>query len=583
MPRDHAETAFLNVECSLTSRRWVGPGAGTERLAEAMAQATGLLDPVCRCLVLRGVSPDAAATYLSPTLRNSLPDPLSLLDAGRAAERIVAAVQRGERVAIFADYDVDGAASAALLRCWLAELGVASTIYVPDRITEGYGPNVQAMTRLAAEHDLIICVDCGTLAHDAIAAATAADVIVLDHHLGGPTVPKAVAVVNPNRADESGSLGHLCAAGVVFLILVEANRQLRGTRATPDLMASLDLVALATVADVAPLIGVNRALVTRGLEVMARRTRPGLVALSDRAGVDRPPDPYHLGFVLGPRINAGGRIGDAGIGARLLSTMDPHEAAALANRLEALNAERRSIEAGVRSAALAQIEARGMDGALVWAAAENWHPGVVGIVASRLKEFTGRPAVVIALDGERGTGSGRSIEGVDLGGAVQRLADEGLIERGGGHRMAAGLSIESARVEAAMNRLEELVQKTDAGPTSHLRLDAIVMPRAATVELVQDLAAVGPFGAGSPAPRFAVTDLRIKRLRRVGDGHLSLSLADAEGAGLEAIAFRAAETGLTAHLEGHCDRPLHVAGRLELNVWRGRERVQMKLEDAAFS
>ena len=583
MPRDHSESAFLNVEFSMTGRRWVGLGAETERLAEAMMQVTGLQDPICRCLVRRGVLPDGAAAFLAPTLRDMLPDPLSLKDAGSAAERLVSATIKGERIAIFADYDVDGASSAALLKCWLAEMGLDATIYVPDRITEGYGPNVGAMASLAAEHELIVCVDCGTLAHDAIAAAAGADVIVLDHHLGASTLPDALAVVNPNRPDESGALGHLCAASVVFLILVEANRQLRGRRPVPDLMSFLDLVALATVADVAPLIGVNRALVTRGLQVMARRARPGLVALSDRAGLDRPPDAYHLGFVLGPRINAGGRIGDAGIGARLLSTRDLHEAAALADRLEALNAERRSVEAAVRSAALAQAEARGTDRPLVWAAAEGWHPGVVGIVAARLKEATGQPAVVIALDGDRGTGSGRSVEGVDLGNAVQRLADEGLITRGGGHRMAAGLSVERSKVASAMERLEDLLRGADVQPRTELRLDAMVMPRAATADLVRALAAAGPFGAGAPAPRFAVSDLRIKRLRRVGDGHLSLGMADAEGARIDAIAFRAVETGLAAHLEGHCDRALHIAGRLELNVWRGRERVQMRVEDAAFA
>ena len=584
MPRDYAESAFLNVEQSMTGRRWVGPGAETERLADAMLQATALPEAVCRCLVRRGVAPDGAAAYLAPKLRDSLPDPLTLRDAGAAAGRIVDAVRRRQRVAIFADYDVDGAASAAILACWLRDVGIPATIYVPDRIAEGYGPNTAAMAKLADEHDLIVCVDCGTLAHDAIAAAAAADVVVLDHHLGADTLPEALAVVNPNRADEDRTLGHLCAAAVVFLVLVEANRQLRGARETPDLMSLVDLVALATVADVAPLIGVNRALVARGLEIMVRRERPGLVALSDRAGLDRPPDAYHLGFVLGPRINAGGRIGDAGLGARLLSTACPHEAAALADRLEVLNAERRSVETAVRDAALAQAEARGEDASLVWAAGEGWHPGVVGIVASRLKEATGKPAVVIGLEDGHGTGSGRSVEGVDLGTAVQRLADEGLIIRGGGHRMAAGLSLTRDAVEAAMARLGELLARTTPlAATNDLKLDALVMPRAATDDLVRRVAAVGPFGAGSPAPRFALSDLRIRRLRRVGDGHLSVGLADLEGARIEAISFRAAESGLAAAIESHGGRPLHVAGRLELNSWRGRETVQLRLEDAAFA
>ena len=584
MPRDNVETAFLNVEQSLTGRRWIGPGAEIERLAEAMVQSTALPDAVCRCLALRGVAPEAAAAYLAPTLRESLPDPRTLRDAEVAAGRIAEAVRRRQKVAIFADYDVDGAASAAILTCWLREMGLGATIYVPDRIAEGYGPNVVAMGHLATEHDLVVCVDCGTLAHDAIAAAKGADVVVLDHHLGTDALPDALAVVNPNRADENGSLGHLCAAAVVFLVLVEANRQFRTEREVPDLIGLLDLVALATVADVAPLVGVNRAFVARGLQVMARRRRPGLVALSDRAGLDRPPDVAHLGFVLGPRINAAGRIGDSGLGARLLSTSDPHEAAALAARLEALNVERRALEAAVREAALAQVEARDDGAHLVWAAAEGWHPGVVGIVASRLREATGRPAVVIALDGDHGTGSGRSVDGVDLGAAVQRLAQEGLIARGGGHRMAAGLSVERRGVAAAMERLDALLAgQGPVRPDTDLKLDGLVMPRAATSEMVRKVAAAGPFGAASPAPRYAACDLRVRRLRPVGDGHLSLTLADAEGARLEAIAFRAAEVGLSRALESHGGRTLHVAGRLELNCWRGRETVQLRLEDAAFA
>ncbi|HSG56999.1 MAG TPA: DHH family phosphoesterase, partial [Paracoccaceae bacterium] len=341
-----------------------------------------------------------------------------------------------ERIAVFADYDVDGGSSAALLVLWLRQMGLAATLYVPDRIDEGYGPNEPAMAALARDHDLILCVDCGTLSHGPIAAARGADVVVLDHHLGAETLPPALAVVNPNRQDESGDLAHLCAAAVVFLMLVEANRQLRDSgREGPDLISLLDLVALATVADVAPLVGVNRALVRQGLRVMARRERPGLVALADVARMDGPPSTYHLGFLLGPRVNAGGRIGQADLGARLLACDNPVEAKAMAARLDSLNTERRDIEAAVRAEAMAQAEARGLDAPLVWAAGEGWHPGVVGIVAARLKEATGRPAVVIGLDGNEGKGSGRSVAGVDLGAAIQRIAAEGLLIKGGGHKM----------------------------------------------------------------------------------------------------------------------------------------------------
>ena len=576
--------AFLGVESSATSRRWIGPNAEDDRLAEAMEQATRLPPALCRVLARRGVAPEAAEAFLAPALRDLLPDPLSLRDMGRAAERFLAAVTAGQRIAIFADYDVDGGASAALLLAWLREMGRKATLYVPDRIDEGYGPNVPAMAALARDHDLIVCVDCGTLSHEPIAAADGADVIVLDHHLGGETLPPALAVVNPNRQDEDGGLGHLCAAGVVFLMLVEAGRQLRRAgRQGPDLVGFLDLVALATVADVAPLTGVNRALVRQGLTVMARRARPGLVALADTSRMDTAPNAYHLGFLLGPRVNAGGRIGQADLGARLLATNDPHEAAAIAEKLDHLNTERREIEAAVRAAARAQAEDRGLDGPLVWAAGDGWHPGVVGIVASRLKETTNRPAVVIGLEGDEGKGSGRSVAGVDLGAAVQRLAAEGLLLKGGGHKMAAGLTVARDRLEPAMERLAELLARQGAGNVglADLRLDGLLMPGAATVALIEQIDAAGPFGAGAPAPRFAFPDVEITFARRVGDTHLRLSFGDGMGARLDAIAFGAFDGPLGALLEGHGGARFHLAGRLEVNSWGGRKKPQLRLEDAA--
>ncbi|MBC7433657.1 MAG: single-stranded-DNA-specific exonuclease RecJ, partial [Rubritepida sp.] len=406
-----------------------------------MMQVTRLPLGLCHTLVARAVTPEAAPLYLAPSLRELMPVPQRLRDMPKAATRLLHAIAQRQRIAIFADYDVDGGASAALLTIWARHFGATPTLYIPDRIDEGYGPNIPAMRNLGARHDLILCVDCGTLSHEPIAAA-GCDVVVLDHHLGGDTLPPAHAVVNPNRQDEDGSLGHLCAAAVVFLALVECNRQLRAAgQSGPDLMALLDLVALATVADVAPLIGVNRAFVRQGLKVMARRDRPGLRALADIAKLDQAPTAYALGFVLGPRINAGGRIGQADLGARLLATENPLEATQLAERLNRLNSERRDIEAEVRLEALAQVDARGDTGALAWAAGDGWHPGVVGIVAARLKEASGRPSVVIGFDGTVGKGSARSVEGVDLGAAIHLLAAEGLIEKGGGHRMAAGLSL----------------------------------------------------------------------------------------------------------------------------------------------
>ena len=576
--------AFLNVEASLTGRRWIGPGIEAERLAEAMAQTTRLPLALCHTLVARGVAPQDAAGFLAPQLRELLPDPLSLRDMGPAATRFLHALQHRQRIAIFADYDVDGGASAALLIVWLRAMGARATLYIPDRIDEGYGPNVPAMQALGAAHDLILCVDCGTLSHEPIAAA-GCDVVVLDHHLGTETLPAALAVVNPNRQDESGELAHLCAASVVFLMLVEANRQLRasGTQG-PDLMAMLDLVALATVADVAPLIGVNRALVRQGLKVMARRERPGLRALADVARMDQAPSAYALGFVLGPRVNAGGRIGQADLGARLLATDNPAEAASLAARLDQLNTERREIEARVRDEAMAQAEARGFDAPLVWAAAEGWHPGVVGIVASRLKEAAHRPAVVIGFEDGIGKGSGRSVSGVDLGAAVQRLAAEGLLIKGGGHKMAAGLTVAQDRVQAAMARLSDLLARQGAGSEGpgDLRLDSLLTPGAATPELVTQIEAAGPFGAQAPAPRFAFADIAVSA-RRMGDKHLRLTLGDGTSSRLEAVAFGAFDGPLGPALEQTGHRRVHLAGRLELNHWGGRTKVQLRLEDAAIA
>jgi single-stranded-DNA-specific exonuclease len=577
-------TAFLGVTQSLGGRRWVGPGAETVRAAQTLHQQTDLPIAVCQVLARRGVHAQEAQAFLAPALRDLMPDPRSLRDMERAATRFLQAVQTRQRIAVFADYDVDGGSSAALLLVWLRQMGHGATLYVPDRIDEGYGPNDAAMAQLAKTHDLIICVDCGTLSHGPIAAAEGADVIVLDHHLGAETLPDCVAVVNPNRQDEDGQLAHLCAAAVVFLMLVEAGRQLRSSQVTgPDLLAMLDLVALATVADVAPLIGVNRAFVRQGLKVMARRGRVGLCALADVARMDTAPAAYHLGFMLGPRINAGGRVGKADLGARLLATDDPHEAAALSERLDALNTERRDVENAVRAQALTQAQERGTEGALVWAAGEGWHPGVVGIVAARLKEATGRPAVVIGLKGGIGKGSGRSVTGIDLGACIQKLATEGVLLKGGGHKMAAGLTVAQDRLEEAMARLGTLLEKQGAhlhGPTD-LRLDGMLMPGAASIELTEAVESAGPFGAGAPAPRYVFADMRIFSARRVGESHLKLSFGDGLGARMDAICFGAYDSALGPALEAHGGAHFHLAGRLDTNTWQGRQSVQLRLEDAA--
>ena len=576
-------TAFLGIESSLTGRRWVGPVADLERRAEGLAQQAALPLPVARVLAERAVAPEEAAGFLSPKLRDLLPDPLRLRDMEAAAGRLVEAAVSGQRVAVFADYDVDGGSSAALLLDWLHQLGRQATLYIPDRIDEGYGPNAPAMAALAAAHDLIVCVDCGTLSHDALAAATGCDVVVLDHHLGGETLPPALAVVNPNRMDEDGALGHLCAAGVVFLTLVQAGRVLRARGLPePDLMAMLDLVALATVADVAPLVGVNRAFVRQGLAVMARRQRAGLVALSDIARLDGAPSAFHLGFLLGPRINAGGRVGRADLGALCLSCRDPRDAGELARQLDELNRDRRAIEAAVREEAVAQVEARG-DQRLSWAAGAGWHPGVVGIVAARVKEATNLPSVVIGVEGGIGKGSARSVPGVDLGRAIQRLAAEGLLLKGGGHMMAAGLTVAEPMIAPAMDRLADLIARDLAGRTGagDLRISGLLEPSGATIEMFRLLEDAGPFGQAAPAPRFALADQLIDSAATMGDRHLRLQFRSPGSPPLEAVAWGAMDGPLGPGLIGAKGRRFHLAGKLELSTWGGRERLRLRLDDAA--
>ncbi len=577
-------SAFLDVESSFTGRRWVGPSGEVERQAEAIAQATSLPDVLTRVLASRGVQPHEAEAFLAPSLRELMPDPSSLKDMDKAAERIFSALQSGQRIAIFADYDVDGATSAAQLLTWFKALGTEATLYIPDRLKEGYGPNDAAMEMLGKTHDLIICVDCGTVANSPVQVAVdhGADVIILDHHLGGETLPPALAVVNPNRQDETSEHTYLCAAGVVFLALVAINRHYRDAGIkTPPLLDMLDLVALGTVADVAPLIGFNRALVRQGLTVMAARGRPGLVALGDVAKINTAPRAYHLGYLLGPRINAGGRIGKADLGTRLLTVSEPHESQALAERLNTLNAERREIEAQVQAAAEAQAEERGLEGPLIWAAGKGWHPGVVGIVASRLKEKFNRPAVVIGISDEGvGHGSGRSVSGIDLGASIAKLARDGALLKGGGHKMAAGLSVAETEIEPAMALLSSALGKQGAGEQGPRDLTITATLGGATPELIEQIEAAGPFGASAPAPRFAIPSARIRFAKPAGESHLRLTV-DNGGGPIDIIAFRAFESELGQALLNHAGQSFHFAGRLEIDEWGGRRKAKMQLEDAA--
>jgi single-stranded-DNA-specific exonuclease len=594
-PATPASESFLGVARSLGGRRWV-PRRCDDRTALALSQRLGLPDIVGRVLAARGVGLDGAEKYLSPRLRDLLPDPSRLKDMDRAAERLAAAIRHDERIVILGDYDVDGATSAALLVRFLRAVGAKARVYVPDRIKEGYGPNAGAIRLLAAEGArVIVTVDCGTLAHDALAVAgpLGVDVIVVDHHVAEPTLPPAFAIVNPNRLDESSSVtaavGTLAAVGVAYLLAIATNRVLRreqhytGGRAEPDLLRWLDLVALGTVCDVVPLKGLNRALVAQGLKVMAARGNPGIAALVESAKVNGAPNAWTAGFLLGPRVNAGGRVGRSEIGARMLASDDAAEARALAFELEGYNAERRAIEAAVHDDALARVEAEGDPGALAFVAGEGWHAGVIGIVASRLTEALRRPSIVVALSGEVGKGSGRSVPGVDLGAAVIAAAQAGLLLNGGGHPMAAGFTVQRSRVAELAEFLRARVASSfrESPGLRDLALDGALAAAAATPSLLEKLEGAGPFGAGNAEPRFAVPAAAIVKAEPVGDGHVRVILGGGDGRRLKAIAFRSLETPMGQALLSARGMALHLAGHLRADTWQGRREAQLIVEDAA--
>ena len=583
---------FLDVRSSATGLSWQHRLDPAQELgALAIAQKHGTPDLVARVLAGRGVSAETAARFLDPTIRDLLPDPASLTDMERAAARIAQAVLRRESVAIFGDYDVDGAASSAMLKRFLAHYGVQAEIYIPDRIFEGYGPNPDAMRELASRASLIVTVDCGTNSAAAVQAANAAgaEVVVLDHHQVGGALPTAVAVVNPNREDDLSGQGHLCAAGVVFLALVETARQLRGhaDRPPPDLLGFLDLVALASICDVVPLTGVNRAFVVKGLVAMRRMQNAGIAALARVARIGEPLSAFHLGYLLGPRINAGGRIGDAALGARLLATDDPAEAERIAVTLDRLNQERQAMEQEMLAEARAEADAElaaGDGPAVLVTARDGWHPGVVGLIASRLKEHARRPVFAISFNANGiGTGSGRSIAGFDLGRLVREAVEAGLLAKGGGHAMAAGITVARDRLGALRSFFEErstdMVMRLREGES--LRVDAALSADGASFDLVDALERAGPFGAGHPAPVLALPRHRIVDAREVGNGHVRVDLASQTGARLSGIAFRAAEGDLGRFLVERRGRPVHLAGSLAVNHWNGSQRLQFRVADAA--
>ncbi|MGJ3648918.1 single-stranded-DNA-specific exonuclease RecJ [Sphingomonas sp. GlSt437] len=554
-------------------------------------------DLTTQLLLARGVARAELDQHRAPSIRAFMPDPSIFNDMDRAAERLADAVTGGEAIAVFGDYDVDGATSAALLILLLRALGVAARPYIPDRLMEGYGPSSEALVRLGAEGArLIVTVDCGAQAFEALAMAREAgvDVIVVDHHKCLPALPVAYALVNPNRLDEvdgAAAHGHLAAVGVAFLLGAALLRVLRARgyfaeRAEPRLLDLLDIVALGTVADVAALKGLNRAFVAQGLKVMARGGNIGLTALAEASRLTRAPTATDLGFALGPRINAGGRVGKADLGVRLLTTTDAAEARAIAAELDRLNEERRAIEAVVQQEA--EDAARHQSNrAVVVAAGHGWHPGVIGIVAGRLKEKFGRPAIVIALDEHGvGKGSGRSVSGVDLGAAVLSAKDQGLLVAGGGHPMAAGLTIAADRVEAFGDFLEDRLASAvaNAADGRALLVDAIVAPGGITPALVEALDAAGPYGMGWPAPRIVAGPVRVVKADVVGNGHLRAVVAGDDGRSIKTVAFRQAHSALGEMLLGAPrHRRLWVAGRAKIDDWNGRTSAELHLDDAAWA
>ncbi|MFD1252283.1 Single-stranded-DNA-specific exonuclease RecJ [Devosia equisanguinis] len=585
---------FLDVSRSVTGRAWVDRlDSAAARMATAISQRSGVSDILGRILAGRDVGLEDAASYLDPTIRALMPDPSTLADMDALAERLAEAIVAKEKVALFGDYDVDGACSCALMLRFLRHFGLDPQVHIPDRIFEGYGPNSGAMDKLIdAGASLIVTLDCGTTSDQPIAHARGrgADVLVIDHHLSDHELPQANALVNPNRPDDISGLGYLCAAGVTFMVLVAVNRALRnrGVTGLPDLLKLLDLVALATVCDVVPLVGLNRAFVLRGLEVARRGERPGLAALGLAARISGPINPYHLGFLIGPRINAGGRIGDAALGTRLLALDDELEAMAVAERLDDLNTERQRIEVEAVEQACATAEAEigaGEGPPVLILASADWHPGVVGLIAARLKERFERPSFAIALhpDGT-GTGSGRSVPGVDLGSAVIAAVETGLIPKGGGHAMAAGVSLRPGDIGPLRAFLAERLAASVsvARAASALKVDAALTARGASLDLLRAIEKAGPFGAGNPSPVFVFPAHRARFPQIVGKGgHVSFTLTSDDGARLKAIAFRAAGTPLGDVLMRDSDQPLHFAGSLSLDHYQGREQVQFRLIDIA--
>lgn len=576
-----------NGKLSLLGKKW-HLHTPDFRQTLALAQHFDVKELVAELLTNRGYTLDTAAAFLAPTIKELLPDPYHLLDMEKGVKRLYQAISTNEKVAVFGDYDVDGATSSALLRRYAQDIGLKFGLYIPDRIDEGYGPNAAALQKLYKDgYRVVIMVDCGTTAFEPLEAAAAIglDIIVLDHHLSLATLPPTAALINPNRIDETSPLKTLCAAGLAFVFLVAFHRHIRlngyfKDKAEPDLRQYLDLVALGTVCDVMPLTGLNRAFVSQGLKVMHRRNNLGIKALADLATVDDVPTAYHLGFVIGPRINAGGRVGKADLGSRLLTTTDTLEAQRIAQELDLFNRERQTIEALVLEQAMEEIERHNYHhNPVILVSGDNWHPGVIGIVAGRLKERYHRPACVVGYIDDLGKGSGRSINGVNLGAAMHQACSKGLLLHGGGHAMAAGFSVARDQYQAFYDFLNESLSSAVSAIEPTLELDAQLTVAGAIPELLQQLKRLEPYGSGNPTPRFCLKEVQIRYVEKVGLNHLRCQLLGADGSKIKGMAFRAVDTPLGDFLQKYSKTPVNVAGTLKLDNWLGRSEVVCFIDD----
>ncbi len=589
-----SNAAFLNITRSAKGQRWQAR-LQDQRLAQTIAEKHDLPEILGRVMAARGVGLDEVENYLNPTLRGLMPKPSALLDMEKGAARLAQAIIAQEKIGIISDYDVDGVSSAALLLRFLRAVGHDALVYLPDRLTEGYGPSEKAVSSLKEQGaELLLTLDCGVLSHDPLAHAAEIGftTIIVDHHQAGVDLPKAFAVINPNRQDDVSGQGHLCACGVVMILIAATNKHLRElghykTNPEPNMLQWLDLVALATICDVVPLKGLNRAYVTQGLKVMARRDNLGIAALCDVGGVKRKPDTYSLGFILGPRINAAGRVGHADEALALLTTQDKGDASALAQSLNDLNRHRQAVELRVVDEAIIQAEAalgQAKKPSVLVVAAESWHPGVVGLAASRLKDRYGIPSLVLAMNKamQTSTGSGRSIIGVDLGHAVRAALEQGHIVKGGGHAMAAGLTLKTSNLGSFRQFMEEtLSAKVDENRETSLLVDGALTAGGATLDLIELLEQAGPYGSSNPSPMFVFPAHKIIYADRAGTDHIRCTLVASDGTKLKAIAFRALGTELGELLLSERSHPIHVAGKLVADEWGAKRVPSLQIEDAA--